>query len=1135
MSESGDMGRSPTAVADPKANLSATKLELLRLRLSGKLGQGQAGAQISPRPESSNPLSFGQERMLFQLDLEPNTTLFHIPLRVSFAGRLDINALEASLNAVIERHEVLRSSFVKTAGAWSQRIASRLQIALARIELGETPQAAQQEQVDSLAAAEARKPFDLAAPPLMRATLITFAPERCTLLLTIHHIVWDGWSSFLLIREIKEFYKVFAEGGIPSLAPLKVQYADFAHWQRQLFDSELGEKQIDYWRRRLADLPPYSALPTDRPRPATQRHRGDSHSWRLPPKGQAALSELARKSNTTLFVAALSAFYALLFHLTGQDDFALGTTIAYRARPELEKLVGFFTNVLVIRASMRDNPTFEAFLGRVHDLALEAQSNQDAPFEKLVDELSPQRSLSSNPLFQIAFVLHNLPDEMLDLPGLGVVAEEISSGASAFDLVLHVFEDREGLRARFEYDCDLFDRSTIESLASRFDALLLGLKEHATAPIRRLSLLTRDQEAHLLKISRTELEPFERAPTLLDLIGRGEAAALAVSSGGETLTYEDLEYRSNQLAHALIARGVGPEVPVGVLIEPSVHMIVAILGVLKAGGVYVPFDPSYPAARIDYMLSDCKAAAILTTRAAVASLSALATPIVLLDEDEPTFDGFSKEKPSARAHPENLAYIIYTSGSSGQPKGVMVSHRNAASSTQARQQYYRDRVSAYLLLSSIAFDSSVAGIFWTLAHGGTLCIPTEAERRDPAALLRLIEREKISHLLALPSLYAALQGLMDETRGASLKAAIVAGEECKADVVARHFEKLPQVALFNEYGPTECSVWNTVKRLARSNEEQPITIGRPIPGAQTLCFGPLGSLAPIGAAGELLLGGEGVARGYNNRPDLTAELFVPNPHGGIGARAFRSGDLGRLDHEGDVKFLGRIDDQTKIRGYRVELREIEAALAKAPDVEEAIVFAQLEKNGARRLVAYVRGHERDADLIVAATNSLSHALPDYMIPERIVVVTDFPRLPNGKIDRAAASRLEPEAPPSAVGQNHSRRALTQAESLLAEIWQDVLAVETVDADDDFFDIGGNSLSAIQVTARIQELFAEEIPVTAIFDAPKLSEFAREIERVFAGAATSDELDLLLREIETGSNIRLGEEAGPLGAAGGQNG
>ncbi len=761
---------------------------------------------------------------------------------------------------------------------------------------------------------------------------------------------------------------------------------------------------------------------------------------------------------------------------------------------------------------MRDNLTFESLLTRVHDLALEAQSNQDAPFEKLVEELGPQRSLSFNPLFQIAFVLHNLPDEPLDLPGLKVVVEEGPSSASAFDLVLHIFEDRDGLKAKFEYDCDLFDRSTIERIASNFDALLGGLRERETAPIRNLSLLTEKQEAQLVETSKTELQPSPEARTLHDLIGAGDAKALAVSCNGERLTYGELESRSNQLAHELIARGVGPEVPVGLLVEPSVQMIVAILGVLKAGGAYVPLDPSYPSARVEYMLSDCKAVTIVTTRSAAATVTALRTRPIVVDAEPWPFDRASMERPSVSVHPDSLAYIIYTSGSSGQPKGVMVSHRNALASTLARRQYYRDRVCAYLLLSSIGFDSSVAGIFWTLADGGALCIPSEAERRDPAALARMIKRERASHLLGLPSLYAALLALMDDERGASLKVAIVAGEECKADVLAKHFEKLPQVALFNEYGPTECSVWSTVKRLVRSDAEKPVKIGRPIPGAQVLCLGPLGSLAPTGAAGELMLSGEGLARGYFDRPDLTAECFVPNPYGGAGARTFKSGDLGRLDADADVTFLGRIDDQTKIRGYRIELREIEVALAAAPNVKEAIVLAQADKNGVNRLIAYARVYHAEPNFIDATRESLSSVLPDYMIPERFIIVPDFPRLPNGKIDRTA-SALEPEST-SAPGQPN--RTLTEAESLLAEIWRDVLAVVDIGADDDFFDIGGNSLAAIQVIARIQELFAEEIPVTAIFDAPKLSAFAKQIECVVANAIATGETDLLLREIEATS-------------------
>ncbi|QGM46682.1 non-ribosomal peptide synthetase [Methylocystis heyeri] len=1100
------------AAMDARSKLSAAKLDLLRMRLSGRGAENAVGARIAHRPAGENPVSFGQERILFQLLLEPDATLFHIPLLVKFDGALDRGALEAGLNEMIRRHEVLRSSYAQWSGVWRQSIAPQAELAFARIDLRHLSEPERETELSALVAAEARKPFDLAKPPLMRATLAALGPNRHALLLTIHHIVWDGWSSVLMIREITALYKSFLSGGGSPLAPLPVQYADFAHWQRRLVDSEIGKGQIAYWRRQLASLPQYSTLPTDRPRSAAQRRRGASHSFSLAPEAQARLSELARRANTTLFVTLLSGFFAFLFQVTGQSDFAVGTTIAYRTRQELEKLVGFFTNVLVLRADMAGGPSFETLLARVHEIAVDAQANQDAPFERIVEELAPKRDLGHNPLFQIAFVLHNLPAERLELPGVAMTVAETDAAAAAFDLVLHVFEEPDRLKARFEYDADLFDRSTIARLASNFESYLGNLLDDPAQPIGCVSRLTKAEEGRILAAAQSGLATVAPRAILHDLVdasAKGDAAAVVCDA--ERLSYAELGARANQLAHRLMGLGVGPDVAVGVFVEPSIQAIVAILGVLKAGGAYVPIDPSYPAARIDFMMEDCRAAAIVSMRTSAAALPSLSAPIVLLDDDE-ILDQMPQLEPESSVGPDNLAYIVYTSGSTGQPKGVMVSHRNAVASTLARRHYYREPVGAFLLLSSIAFDSSVAGLFWTLADGGILCIPDERTRRDPLALLRLIERHSISHLLALPSMYFALLELSAIRSCASLRSVIVAGEECKAEVALRHFQQLPQVRLHNEYGPSETTVWASADTLSAPGSHT-VPIGQPIPGAQIYCVGPNGDLAPTGTPGELWLGGEGVARGYRNAPDLTAERFIPNPFAGSGARLFKSGDMGRVDADGRIEFLGRIDDLVKISGYRVEPREIEAALLRDSAVMEAVVVARVDRRGSPRLVAFAVLAKDTQNLEGDLKGRLSQTLPAYMVPERVVVVPSLPRLPNGKISRAALSEFETE-PPAKL---QDGGPLDDIELLFAEIWQDVLGVDRVEASDNFFDIGGASLSAIQVIARVQQLFEAEIPVTILFDAASLAEFSREVVRI-AGDKTlpSEEFDALLRPNETES-------------------
>lgn len=881
-----------------KDRLSRTKREILEMKLRGRYCEGATNGEISPRPQFENPLSFGQERIWFQRQVTPHSALYHIPLLVKLDGYLNVPALEASLNELIRRHEVLRSSFKSQDGLPVQVISPKLTLAITHIDLEINEPALQQTEICDRAAAESHQPFDLANPPLLRVTLLALGPKRHVLLLTVHHIVWDGWSSGLMIREIRLLYEAFAWGTAYPLEPLTVQYADFAHWQRQLLDSETGKRQIAYWKQQLDGLPPLLTLPTDQPRSAAQGHRGSAYSWNLSPDMHVSLLELGRKNGTTLFVTLLAAFKTLLFHYSGQTDIAVGTTIAYRTRPEFEKLIGFFTNVLVIRTNVQDNPSFEMLVSRIHNLALEAQANQDVPFEKLVEELAPKRGLSYNPLFQVAFVLHNLPAEKLDLPGLTIAVEELSTNSAAFDLVLHILDERPGLKVKLEYDADLFDKSTIVRMASHFNMLLQSICSDPTRRINTLRLLSDAEEKHVLNVSSTKLTNLPAEILLHQLIGStADGGAIAVTAGGEKLTYGELAVRSNQLAHYLRKMGVGPDVPVGLFLEPSVEMVVAILGILKADGAYLPIDPSYPPARVQHVLADSKATAVITTQKLAAALPDISTTAVLLDADAAVIGSMPASAAPARAKAGNLAYLIYTSGSTGFAKGVMVSHQNAIASTYARQQYYGAPVRAYLLLSSIAFDSSVAGIFWTLVQGGRLCTPSEANRHDPGALARLIEEESISHLLCLPSLYSALLELMSPTNSASLQCTIVAGEECKHEVAARHFERLPEVSLFNEYGPTECTVWSTVHQIHPEDEVGPVSIGRPIPGAQVYAVCRGGTLLPMGVPGELVVGGEGLARGYYNRPDLTAEQFVPNPFSGTGTRLYRTGDRGRLRNQ----------------------------------------------------------------------------------------------------------------------------------------------------------------------------------------------------------------------------------------------
>ncbi|WP_018267990.1 non-ribosomal peptide synthetase [Methylosinus sp. LW4] len=1093
-----------------KARLSPGQRELLELRLRGRSSLKISRDRIAPRAPGDDPLSYGQERIWFQCQVSPNPALFNIALLARIEGALDPAALQSSLREIIRRHEVLRSGFVSDCGVPRLFYASDAEFPFERTDLCRLDEEAQNREVQALSHVEARKPFDLDAPPLMRATLLTLGIERHVLLLTIHHIIWDGWSSGLLIQEIGRLYEAAIRGAPNPLAPLSVQYGDFAAWHRRLMTSEAGRRQIDHWAQRLAGLPDLLALPTDRPRASTQGNRGSRYSWTLSQEALEGLTNLARRMNTTLFVVLLSAFKTLLYHYSGQTDIAVGTTIAYRTHPELERLVGFFANALVLRTTLDDNPSFETLLARVHETAVDAQSNQDAPFEMLVEKLATKRCLGHNPLFQVAFVHHNIPIERLSLSGLAIDVEEVSTDSAIFDLVLHVFNEAPGLRLRFEHDLDLFDEETIARMAAHFTTLVDNLLASPTTRIAALRLSDAAEYSQIVAMSEgASLRTV--APELIHhWIGRNARADhVAVATGDATMTYGELAVRANQIAHWLQRLGVGPDVPVGVLLEPSVELVAAIIGVSKAGGAFVPLDPAYPPGRIDYVLSDARAGALLTTRELASNLDQIAVPIAILDQN--VLGSMPDHPVISNVAPENVAYIIYTSGSTGRAKGVMATHRNAVASTRARLERYAEPVAGFLLLSSISFDSSLAGLFWTLSQGGRLHIPSERVRRDPGALIRLVERESVTHLLCLPSFYSALLEVATPQACASLRCCVVAGETCKRAVVDAHFATLPHAALFNEYGPTECSVWSTIHEIAEhENRASPVSIGEPIPGARAYVVGPDGDLSAVGLAGELYIGGPGVTRGYHGQPELTAEKFVPDPFGHGGERLYRTGDRVKRRRDGGLEFLGRFDEQIKLRGYRVDPREIEDVLSSHPNVSEAVVVVRGEKGDGARLIGYVVANDDSREIEAALRRHVEQNLPAFMVPDVIVALPALPRLPNGKVDRSALFE------PATAATEHtleSKDPISAVEFLLADIWRAVLGVEEIGRNDNFFDLGGNSLSAIQVVARAQQRFGKDIPITTLFEGGTLGELAAEIEAT-AGAAIDETLSFLLAEIDS---------------------
>jgi len=1064
---------------------------------------------LRPRPPGgAAPLSFAQQRLWFLDQLEPGTALYNVPFSLRLRGALDGPALVRSLAEIVRRHEVLRTVFPSEGGRPCQVVRPAAALPLPRIDLRALPAPSGARALRDFAARFTVQPFDLAAGPLVRAVLVELAVDERVLFVNLHHIVSDGWSIGVFLGELQALYGAAAAGRPALLPELPVQYADFAVWQSAWLAGARLAEQLSYWRQSLAGAPPLLELPADRPRPPAPSYRGAQRILFLPAALTDELRRSGGRSGATLFMTLLAAFQLLVAHATGEDDVPVGSPIANRRRAEVEGLIGFFVNLLVLRGDLSGDPSFDQLLRATRETALAAYAHQDVPFEQLVDELHTERDLRHAPLFQTLFALQNDPWETLRLPGLTITLEPLDGTLARYDLSLVLTAAGGGLQGWLTYSRDLFDATTALRLAQRF-VRLVG--EVAAGPERRLSQLGRlsGAEAHQLRCEWNEPPVAPAAgPSLFALVAAqadASAARVAVSAADEQISYAELVARARRLAQLLGQSGVGPDVPVAVCCERSPQMILALLAVLAAGGAYVPLDPGYPAPHLAFLLADSGAALLLTERRLTPLLAGLgaagAIPVLCLDDLPGAPESRSGAAGLPEIDPDQLAYVIYTSGSSGRPKGVMVAHRQAAQSTRARLLYYgRPADERFALLSSFAFDSSVAGIFGTLAAGGTLLLPPEELPRDPEGLARWVSRERATALLALPLLYSLLldSGADAALAFGSLRQAIVAGEAFPEEVVRRHFQRLPGAALANEYGPTEAAVWSSVYDCRGIGERGRVPIGHPISGAQIYLLDRRQQIVAWGVTGELFVGGAGVARGYLRRPDLTAERFVPDSLGGVpGARLYRTGDLARLTPGGELEFLGRVDLQVKIRGYRIEPEEVEAALRTHPAVREAVVVVREDERGHRGLVAYLTG---DFAVPVDLRTFLKQRFPDHMVPALFVPLAELPLTANGKVDRRAlpvpaAGRLTTAAPGSP----------SPYEALVAGIFSAVLGREEVGPEDDFFDLGGHSLLVAQVRSRLREALDLDLPLREIFERPKVAELAARLAEAKRGTATEPPL------------------------------
>lgn len=1067
------------------ANLSTEKRALLMARL--KQSVEPCLPRIPRRPRQAvAPLSFAQERLWFLAQLESASSFYNNAGAIRLQGKLDREALEQSLREIVRRHEVLRTAFTVYEGQPQQVVADETPVVIEKVDLREWFGKEQMEKVQEQIMKKAQQPFDLTACPLWRAMLLVLGGEEHILLLVMHHIISDGWSIGVLIREFMVLYEAFRAGHLSPLPELSVQYADYAVWQRKWLQGKVLEEQLSYWKEQLQGPLAVLELPADRPRPAVQSYRGAAYCFTVSSAIAERLKALSRREGVTLFMVLLAAFKVLLWRYSGQQNLCIGTPVANRRRVELERLIGFFVNTLVLRTDLSGNPSFREFLRQVREVCLGAQTHQDLPFEKLVEEIAPARDMSHSPLFQVMFVLQNAPEAVLKIEGLKITPLEVDICSAKFDLTLSITEHENGLEAWFEYSTDLFDASTIARMADHYSTLLEDILSRLDAPLDDLQLLTKAERYHLLlewNATEAEYPQNQCLHELFEAQVEKTPEAVAVIHKNQLLTYAELNSRANQLGHHLQSLGVGPEVVVAICVERSLEMVVGILGVLKAGGAYIPIEPSYPQERKASLLADSTPRVVLAQARWMEDLPLGDIKSICLDEDWDVISQYPVSAPANKNAPGNLAYVIYTSGSTGKPKGVQITHQNAAHSTWARFGYYQKPVGRFLLLSSFAFDSSVAGIFWTLSQGGCLCLPEEGHQCDPLILEKEIAKKGVTHLLCLPSFY---QLLLEQggPRLGSLQVVIVAGESCSPGLVNRHYKTLPHVALFNEYGPTEGTVWSTVYRCKDEREER-ISIGRPISNACVYVLDQCLQPVPIGIKGELYIGGIGLARGYLNRPELTAERFIPNPFGEAGNRLYRIGDLARYKPDGNIEYLGRIDHQIKIRGYRIELGEVEAVLLRHPQVKEAVTAAREDMPGDSRLVAYVVGKE-PIPAVGELRAYLKEILPEYMVPVAFMFLEALPLAPNGKIDRTALPVPDVEA--QFAHQYVAPRTAT--EEILTKIWAEILGVERVGVYDNFFELGGHSMLAVQLTFRVREAFGVDMPLRLLFERPTIEAQAR---------------------------------------------
>jgi amino acid adenylation domain-containing protein len=1040
------------------------------------------------------PLSYAQQGMWFLHQLEGNHPAYSVLMAMRLRNRLDIEALEKSLAELVRRHESLRTCFPNVGGQPFQRILEPMPHPLRLRDLQDFEGPDQNEQIQKISLDFGTKPFDLENGPLFRNMLIRFSPEDHILLLSMHHIITDGWSLRILFAELNELYEAFSTCRPHQLKDLNVQYADFTLWQRKWLQADRLQPLVEFWRERLADTPEAIALNTDKPRPPVATFNGGEILFNIGPDLAGQLKELGERAGTTSFMTLLAAYAALLHRYSGMDDLVIGSPAANRTHTELEGIIGFFVNTLALRVNLQGDPTFMELLARVREMFLEAYAHQELPFEILVQSLEADRDLSRNPLFQVMFAFQSRPSVPTRIGHLDVEKMIFPLGISRFDINLMILGALEGFTCRWEYNSDLFHQDTAVQMSGHLLAILEAAVQEPGLHLSEIPLLSDNEREVLLDGWSTTCHGNEilgcTHKWVEDQVKRAPAE-IAIEYKGTKISYLDLNRMANQLAHNLQKRGVGPDVLVGIYMQRSINAMLGVLGVLKAGGAYVPLDPTYPKERIAFMLSDSQVGVILTDESLGHKLPENLATVLSLGEDWQAFSQESTENPVSEVNDQNLAYVMYTSGSTGFPKGVAMPHRGLSNLINWQLRHSTVPKAKTLQFTTLSFDVSFQEIFATWCGGGTLVLISDEAVRDFQMVGKVMAEAHVERLF-IP--FAGLQHLADVLDDEAidalhLKEVYTAGEQLRiTPPIVRLFSRLNGCVLHNHYGPTETHVI-TAHRLRGKPQDWPTIppIGRPIDNAQVFILDPHMEPVPIGVTGDLYAGGPGLARGYINRPDEDRERFIPHPfEDAPDERLYKTGDLARYLRNGDIEFLGRTDDQVKIRGFRVELGEIETVLGQLPEVQTCVVSMKGDRPGDQQLTAYIIPREGSSIDFGAIKRNLRRKLPEHMIPSSLVQIESLPMTPSGKVDRRGLPEprsMRSEQVQDWVGPRDS------LEHRIAAVWEQVLGIYPIGVHEDFFDLGGHSLMAVRLISGIAKTTGITLPIAAMFQASTIEDQA----------------------------------------------